>query len=226
VIAPLLDVLQSTDSGDRLWAVQALERIGDTQMKWISISGQEIKEFRASGFATAQIRELGEALLEVMLHDSEESVRLAALHVIGRIGVQSKAAVTALTQIVQSSSNKAQRIAAIRVLASMGPQAQEASFLPNLLTDPDGQIPWRVLEALPREWVPHVIPVLTAALKNPAKKIRSRAVTMLIRLGPEAIRFALPALREALLDDDPHVQSHAEEAVRLAESPESGTYSQ
>jgi hypothetical protein len=37
-------------------------------------------------------------------------------------------------------------------------------------------------------------------------------------LGAEISRPALPALREAIQDEDAHVQSHAREAVRLIES--------
>jgi HEAT repeat protein len=102
----------------------------------------------------------------------------------------------------------------------MSLQATGAPFLLGLLTDPDGQLPWRVLEALTArpDWTPQLLRVLTAALKDPAKKIRSRAVTMLMRLGPQISRPALPALREAIQDEDAHVRSHAEEAVRLIEA--------
>jgi HEAT repeat protein len=123
-------------------------------------------------------------------------------------------------EVVRTGGNKEERIAAIEALASMGPQAKGASFLLGHLTDPDGQLPWRVLEALkPRpDWTPQMLLVLTAALKDPAKKIRSRAITMLMRLGAEISRPALPALREAIQDEDAHVQSHAREAVQLIES--------
>jgi HEAT repeat protein len=222
-IAPLLAVLRSTDSDIRLWAVQSLGQIGDTQATWITFSGKELKEFRASGFAGAQGREVNDALLPLMLHDPEERLRSTALQVIGRIGPQGPPVVAALAQVVETGNHKEQRIAAIRALASMGPQAQGASLLLNLLVDPDGQIPWRVLDALSSraDWIPPVVPVLTAALKEGPKKIRSRAVAMLMRLGPETGRLALPALREALLDEDPHVRSHAKEAVQLIESRES-----
>ena len=130
-----------------------------------------------------------------------------------------EAAVPRLVEAVKSEDNKEERIAAIEGLASMGPQAKGAPFLLGLLTDPDGQLPWRVLEALGprRDWAPQVLQALTAALKDQEKKIRRRAVAMLMRLGPEASRPALPALREAIEDEDPHVQTRAIEAVQLIE---------
>jgi HEAT repeat protein len=132
-------------------------------------------------------------------------------------------AVSSLTDVVRTGGSKEERVAAIEALADMGPQAKGADFLLSLLTDPDGQLPWRALEALKprRDWVPQVLHALTSALKDPAKKIRSRAVTMLMRLGPEASRPALSALREAIQDEDPHVQSHAREAVKLIEANQS-----
>jgi hypothetical protein len=131
-----------------------------------------------------------------------------------------EAAVPRLMEVVRTGGNKEERVAAIEALASMGPEAKGTPFLLGLLTDPDGQLPWRVLEALnPRpDWTPQMLRVLTAALKDPAKKVRSRAVRMLMRLGPEISRPALPALREAIQDEDDHVQSHAREAVQLIES--------
>jgi HEAT repeat protein len=225
-IAPLLMMLRSTDSEIRLWAVQTLGQIGDTHTTWTTFSAHERKDFRANGFSSPQGTEVGAALLQVMLSDPDELVRSGAVRAIENIGPQAEVAVSALVEVVQKSNQKEQRIAAIQALASIGPQAQGTAFLLDLLTDPDGQIPWRVLEALgPRSpWIPQVIPVLIAALKDGAKKIRSRAVAMLMRLGPEASRIALPALREALRDEDPHVQSHAREAVRLIESREPGRY--
>jgi hypothetical protein len=222
-IAPLVALLRSTDSDIRLWAVQSLGQVGDTQTTWITFSDKERKELRASGFAGPQGKEVGDALVQLMLHDRDERLGSAALHFMGRIPPQGPAAVGVLAQVVQTSKHKKQRIAAIHALATMGPQAQGASLLLNLLVDPDGQIPWRVLEALSYrpEWIPQVVPVLTTALKDRSKKIRSRAVAMLLRLGPEASRLALPALREALLDEDAHVQSHAHEAVQLIEARES-----
>jgi HEAT repeat protein len=129
-------------------------------------------------------------------------------------------AVPELVEVVKTGNNKEQSIAAIEALASMGPQAKGATFLLGLLTDPDGQIPWRALEVLAHrpEWMPQVLHVLTAALKDQSNKIRSRAVTMLMRLGSEVIFPALPALREASQDQNPHVQAHAREAVQLIES--------
>jgi HEAT repeat protein len=130
-----------------------------------------------------------------------------------------EAAVPSLMEVARTGT-KEERDAAIEDLASMGPQAKGAPFVLGLLTDPDGQLPWRALEALKSrpDWTPELLRVLTAALKDPAKKIRSRAVSMLMRLGAEISCPALPALREALLDEDAHVQSHAREAVQLIES--------
>ena len=130
-----------------------------------------------------------------------------------------EAAVPRLMEVARTGT-KEERDAAIEDLASMGPQAKGAPSVLGLLADPDGQLPWRALEALKSrpDWTPELLRVLTAALKDPAKKIRSRAVTMLMRLGPEISRPALPALREAIQDEDVHVQSHAREAVQLIES--------
>jgi hypothetical protein len=131
-----------------------------------------------------------------------------------------EAAVPSLIQVVSTSSNKEERLAAIDALASMGPHGKSAVFLLGLLTDPDGWLPWRALEALTSrpDWIPELQCALPAALKDPAKKIRSRAIAMLLRLGTENSRAALPALREAMNDEDPHVQSNAREAVQLIES--------
>jgi HEAT repeat protein len=224
-IAPLVALLESTDRDLRFWAVESLGAIGDTQAIWITFSEQECNEHRASGFAGARAKEVGDALLGVMLHDPEERLRSAALYAIERIGVQGPAAAAALAQVVHMSNLKEKRNAAIRALASMGPQAQGASLLLKLLIDPDGQVPWRVLEAISSkpDWIPRVVSVLTAALKDGKKKIRSRAVAMMMRLGPEATRLALPVLREALLDEDDHVRSKAKEAIQLVEGRESGS---
>lgn len=129
-----------------------------------------------------------------------------------------EAALPRLMDVIRSAG-KEERVAAIEALASMGPQAKGAPFLLGLLTDHDGQLPWRVLEALKSrpDWTPELLRVLSAALKDPAKKIRSRAITMLIGLGPVISRPALPALREAIQDEDAHVQSHARQAVQLIE---------
>ena len=120
-----------------------------------------------------------------------------------------------LVQTVQNSKQMEERKAAIQALADMGPQGKGATFLVGLLTDPDGQIPWRVLEAIDfmPDWTPQILQVLTTALKDPSKKIRSRSLDMLRRLG-SAAQPALPAIKEALADEDSHVRSHAEEAIR------------
>lgn len=218
-IAPLLSVLQCTDNETRLWAVHSLGKIGDTQTKWITLSVDGPKELRASGFSSAQGSEVGAALLLVMRHDPEEMVRTAARGAVEIIGSAGEAAVADLVEIVRRSSHKEDRVAAIRALANMGPQAGGASFLLDLLTDPDGQIPWRVLEAITdrKDWIPQILRVLTAALKDERMKIRSNAIAMLRRLGAEALP-ALPAVKETLADEDVHVRSHAEEAIRSMES--------
>jgi hypothetical protein len=141
----------------------------------------------------------------------------------GRQAPPDEAAVPSLVDVVKRGGTKEDRVAAIEALACMGPEAKGADFLLSLLTDPDPQLPWRVLEALGprRDWVPRVLNTLISALNDPAKKIRSRAVAMLMRLGPETSRSALSALRERLQDVDPHVQAHARDAVRLIEANQS-----
>jgi hypothetical protein len=72
---------------------------------------------------------------------------------------EDEAAVPALVQVVRTSNNKEERKAAIEDLARMGPEGKGASFLLGLLTDTDGQIPWRVFDALTgwNNWTPQVI---------------------------------------------------------------------
>jgi HEAT repeat protein len=57
---------------------------------------------------------------------------------------------------------------------------------------------------------------LITAVKQETPKVRSRALAMLMRLGAKALP-ALPAVKEALADEDARVRSHAEEAIRSME---------
>jgi hypothetical protein len=126
--------------------------------------------------------------------------------------------VPALIRLAQTTNNKGYCRAAIQHLARMGPDAKGATFLVDLLTGTDGQIPWRVFEALTvwDNWTRPVLRSVTAALKDERPKMRGRALAMLLRLGAKGLP-AFAAAKAALADEDAHVRLHAARAVRSME---------
>ena len=191
-IAPLLVLLRSPDRIVRLWTVQSLGQLGDTLMTWMTFDeeAEDFRHVRASGFDSTQGQSVGSALLEVMLHDPDGKVRAAALHAIGRIGPCAAAAVPALTRIMQRSQWPEHRIKSIRALRNIEPEAPAPV------------------------WMPRAVAILTVALKDESKEIRSSAADALRDLGPEGCRQAKGALQEACEDQDPSVRFTANAALR------------
>jgi len=202
-IAPLLTVLATADRDIRLWGVHSLGNLGDTLGTWRNyvFVGDDLKDVevvRATGITGSQGRDVGSALLEVMLRDPDGKVRSAALRAISGLGAAGEAAVPALVRIMRRSRHVEQRMAAIRALRNIAP------LTPN------------------PAWMPQSVSILRAALKDKSKEMRRAAADTLRHLGPEGCRLAFTALQDALTDEDRSVRSASEAAIRLVESQTRG----
>jgi hypothetical protein len=102
-IAPLLTVLATADRDIRLWGVHSLGNLGDTLGTWRNyvFVGDDLKDVevvRATGITGSQGRDVGNALLEVMLRDPDGKVRSAALRAISGLGAAGEAAVRSASE--------------------------------------------------------------------------------------------------------------------------------
>src|SRR5262249_4602290 len=110
------------------------------------------------------------------------------------------------------SADRKVRLRASRVLGHVGPEARDAA--PALLMAFKNDDPWaraRAAWALARVG-PGQVPLLTAALRSDAARIRQEAAGALEAIG-EPARPAARSLRRALRDPDPSARIQAAQAL-------------
>jgi HEAT repeat protein len=140
------------------------------------------------------------------LRASNPGVRGMAAEELGQMGAAAKAAIKPLAKAVTADEDLNVRYWAARALAAMGPAAGEA--VPALMGALRTTFPDRGLQGPDRYYA----------------DARSACAEALGRIGAEA-KIALPALREALADEEPSVREAAQEAIdRIGgkPSPEAG----
>ena len=128
-IPGLCERLHDTDSDVRRRAVGALS--------WITVWENEKNDFKA---APALVKAIP-ALVDVLEHDHDESIRADAAKVLGRIGPRASAAVPALRDATKDQSAWVRSEAGealTKVLANRQPPAKDERQCPAAPDQPDG----------------------------------------------------------------------------------------
>ena len=157
--------------------------------------------------------------LVALLKDQDPKVRTEALFALGAIGPKASAAIGPATAAL-ADTDRDVMLTAVYFLQELGPEAKAAApALQKLLQSKDELVQITGAHALVAvdpanpENAKLVVPVMTAALKNPLPFIRGEAAMTLGDLG-KAAATALPALEAAANDDDEGVRAVAVEAVK------------
>lgn len=161
----------------------------------------------------------GIGALIARLHDGDRFVRWAAARALDNFDPkQIRGAVPALTKLVYDPDLDV-RLAAVRTLEGMGPHARSAvtHLLKGILFgDPEIRIGvMHTIASIGPEHAQAAIPNLIRSLSYDASqdaRVRQTAAEILGKFGPLATA-AVPALRQALGDDDADVRARAADAL-------------
>jgi HEAT repeat protein len=179
-VPSLISLLQDSDPRIRIQVVKALEGLGERARRVLPM--------------------LRAALKEIVLKDSDGSVRSHAMHAILQVGPQPASEIAGLIDSLQDDIEVVRFHAAI-ALGDLGSAAQPS--VPALIhTARWDENPAVRVEAALALWKidrkgPLVIPALIEALANRNEFICWMAADSLGQIGPEA-REAIPALQQAL----------------------------
>jgi hypothetical protein len=150
-----------------------------------------------------------EPLLE-SLRDDDKSVRWRAVLALGEMRSEHRDAIFALVDALDDS-DQGVRWAAAASLGKTGPPARDAvPALAGALNDPDDAVlRWHAAAALTQigPVAKEAVPALIGALKD--ERVREQAGEGLVKIGLPAV----PALLEALQDDNESVRWHAANAL-------------
>jgi HEAT repeat protein len=192
----LIEALREKDDRLRLQVVQALGRIGPEASPAVGTLLEAVKDTKPGG------------------------PRLAALQSLGEIGPKAGAAVPTLLAFVKDFDVLV-RVGALRALGRIGPQNEEVgAAVVEALGDPVPSVRLAAVEAAGRAG-PRQSGNLTKLLKDDDPNLRFQVASALSRFGPEA-KGALPALQQAVEDEDRRVAVQVAEALWLIDRQKTG----
>jgi HEAT repeat protein len=149
--------------------------------------------------------------------DQRERIACAAACGLVEIGL---ASVPALLELLRGGGARARKLAASALGEIVGTSAEVTAALLAALGDEDVEVRVNAVEALGwKAASPSVVAGLSAALRDPAPDVRYSAAFSLGQLGPNA-EAAVPALAEALHDENRYVPGYAVEALERIATPQ------
>jgi HEAT repeat protein len=199
-------------------------------MHWLSVSQSQLNKSLTNQdeniriAAVAALGEIGSSsvlalpALSKLLKDNSEDVRIIVVDTLEKIG---KPAVPVLIQALQNNDNWMVRYSAADALGRIGASDQEVvPVLINALRDKDEYVRSEAADVLGKIGK-MAVPDLINALQSKDAYVRYKAVDALRIIGKEAVA-ALPALRNALHDEDIKVSltaKYAIDAINAASNP-------
>jgi HEAT repeat protein len=141
----------------------------------------------------------------------------SAVYAMAEIGLPS---VPALLDLLASGGGHVRKLAAFALGEISGTAAEVTQALCRATTDPVAAVRINAVEALGlKPATPSSVAALSAAIKDADPQVRFSAALSLAQIGPAAEQ-AVPALREALSDDNRYVPGYAVEALERIATPE------
>jgi HEAT repeat protein len=179
----------------------------------------EVRKVASAGWMrAAEIPEAAVPVLVEALHDPEVQVRANAAHALSRLESLPDEAVPLLTECA-ADPNDGLRLNAVVALRGGAPAAA-GDVLHRLIEDPNSRI--RLIAAgavLARE--PADAPaagVVSAALSDPALRLRKVAVDVIASLGGDGVVFLETLRQRAKEEDDPGLRDGVEKLVSVLEA--------
>jgi HEAT repeat protein len=199
-------------------AVSALARIGEPAVPaLVAAASNADSQMRAQAiWVLGQIGKAAEASVPVLLaalNDEDRYVRQYAVMALGDVRPQDASVLVALRGRLKDS-DAGVRLSTIKALGQGGADARSASdeLLELSTKEPNLRLP--VAEALIRMAAADLaVRPLVSELGDRSSNLRTRAAMLLGELGDPA-KPAIPALRQALADDDARVRRAADAALK------------
>jgi HEAT repeat protein len=130
------------------------------------------------------------------------------------------ASIPALLALLAEGQQRARKLACFALGEIEGSDAAVMAALCGAAADADAQVRINAVEALGlKPGTPASVQALTTALRDEDAQVRFSAAFSLAQLGPNA-RDAVPALGQALADDNRYVPGYAVEALARIATPE------
>jgi HEAT repeat protein len=226
MIAALETSMQGADPALMAAALDVLALYGEAGVPGLI---DALKQKPLQGRAAMVLARIGPAAAPALapllaaLDDPAPAARQEILFALSAIGPAAKPAVPALVKLL-TYAEEGTNYAAAYALGKIGPPAIDAKpALQNGLQARNEIVRVACAWALARidpecSETPPAVPVLMANLARPEAMTRLNAAASLRCLGPQAAE-ALPALKEALNDDNELVREMAAEAIRIVEGP-------
>lgn len=219
-VATLIDALNSPDAQVRRRAVDVLTVIGPEARDAVPALTRGLKdkdEALASKYAAAlaavgpDAKAAVPVLAEVVKNTERPALRVAAIDALGKIGPDARVATPYLLTLVKDPSTQVRNLA-VDALGRIGADPKEAGpVLVEALRNP-GQVSPNLIQAALQKLGPAVIPEVAKMLQDPKPNVRAQGAALLGRYGAAA-KDAVPALTEALKDDQDLVAIHAARAL-------------
>ncbi len=147
--------------------------------------------------------------------DAERIARAAACGLV-EVG---QPAVPALLDMLREGQPRARKLAAFALGEITGTGEAVSAALTDAVRDPERQVRVNAVEALGwKPATPGSVAALSQAVRDPEADVRFSAALALGQLGPRA-EAAVPALEDALHDDNRYVPGYAVEALERIASP-------
>ena len=218
-IPTLIQVLKDKSEHVRNGAAAALVAIGLEAIPPLIDALKDKSKYVRSGAASVlgqirpEVRQSIPALVAVLEEDDETSVRCAAAQALGKIGRKARQAIPALIEALKDEDTGVSSSAGV-ALAQMEPEV--IPLLIKALKEGDEYAGSGVVFSLITIGQ-KAIPALVELLKDKDVHIRLTAVTTLGHMRREA-KQAIPALTEALIDENELVRSYAAGAIEQINS--------
>lgn len=215
-VPALVEALKTGDESLRRDAARGLGKIGPEARAAVPalLDALESDDTSLRGDAARALAEIAPAEAEVVRALAELARRgnCEAIEALARIGAPAKGAVAAIFEALKGKSGHV-RMNAAQALAEIGPEASHVPLLVEALKDDERMVRYFIAIALGRIGpdARAAVPALIASLKGSDVGVRWVSAEALGNIGDES---ALPALTEALKDDNRPVRDRAAKAIR------------
>jgi HEAT repeat protein len=218
----LVDAVHDPDPTIRIRGLQGLELIGPDALEAVPALTEALKDEDTKARIAAE-RALGAvtrgsdagvpALVAVLSNEAEAAeVRAEAATALGRIGPTAQAASPVLIRALKDRQPLVREKAAEALAGAGRGSREELVALAESLDDPEA---WdEAAEALQRMRIEDVTPLIQQLSSKEARaRLTAAKALRLVRPRGREAREAIPALTEALQDEDEQVRNHAAAAL-------------